>query len=383
VWRATLFVRHQPRHREQERNREQPQLDECKKHVTLPEREQGATRRAETQYCAAANTVASCGNRRALPLALANVILRAPKMASSKRAKNILATTKATSIGSRVCVLALFVLYPLSFSRAQLHSGNARGVTMAQLRYSVRDVEANEKFWIALGGTPAHKLDDSEVVKFPGVLILLSRGEPSGGTEGSVVNHVGFRVPSVDKIIERMKTAGYKTERNAAFPTGNVYTPDGDRIEMLEALTPNLKYTLDDGRKDFEAERNNRAMTAAIEFHHIHYSVPQSSVAEVKAWYVRTFGAVPGLRLHYEAADLPGAEVDILGVTDALAPTKGRTLDRIGFEVANLHDFCQKLQADGAKLTAPYEKRSSGIATAEFTDPWGVTIELSEGLDRL
>jgi catechol 2,3-dioxygenase-like lactoylglutathione lyase family enzyme len=291
--------------------------------------------------------------------------------------------TNATRAGKTAAFVALFVLYPISFAWAQLHPANAVGVTMGQLHYSVRDVEANRKFWIALGGTPAKKLDDMEAVKFSGVVILLSHGEPSGGTEGSVINHVGFRVPSVDKCVERMKTAGYKVERNAAFPTGNVYSPDGDRIELLEALTPNLKYTLDDGREDFEAERNNRAMTTAIEFHHVHYNVPQSSTADVKAWYVQTFGAVPGRRLHYDAADLPGAEVDILGIPEAGAPTKGRTLDHIGFEVKNLREFCKKLQANGVKFTLPYEKHSSGVATAEFTDPWGVAIELSEGLGRL
>lgn len=254
---------------------------------------------------------------------------------------------------------------------------------MGQLHYSVRDVEANRKFWIALGGAPAKTVVDMEAVKFPGVVILLSRGEPSGGTEGSVINHVGFRVPSVDATVARMKNAGYKTDRSATFPTGNVYTPDGDRIELLEALTSNLKFTPDDGRADFEAQRNNRALTTAIDFHHVHYNVPENSVAEVKAWYVRMFGAVPGSRLHYGVADLPGGEMDILGVATALVPTKGRTLDRIGFEVENLAEFCGKLRANGVTFTAPYAKDSSGVARAEFADPWGVTIELTEGLDRL
>jgi catechol 2,3-dioxygenase-like lactoylglutathione lyase family enzyme len=307
----------------------------------------------------------------------------APKTTPRTVAKGVRAMTNVIRAAKAAASLALLILCPLRFSWAQLHPTNATGATMGQLHYSVRDVEADQKFWIALGGTPAKKLDDMQAVKFPGVLILLSHGEPSAGMEGSVINHVGFRVPSVDKCVERMKAAGYKVERNPAFPTGNVYTPDGDRIELLEALTPNLKYTLDDGRTDFEAERNNRAMTTAIEFHHLHYNVSPSSTAEVKTWYVRTFGAVPGRRLHYDAADLPGAEVDILGVPDATASTKGRTLDRIGFEVKNLREFCKKLEANGVKFTAPYEKYSSGVATAQFTDPWGVSIELSEGLDRL
>ncbi len=92
---------------------------------------------------------------------------------------------------------------------------------------------------------------------------------------------------------------------------------------------------------------------------------------------------MPGHRFHYEAADLPGAELDILGVPDALTPTKGHTLDHIGFEVKNLQDFCKKLQANGIKLTTPYENLACGVATDGLRDPWGVSIELSEGLDDL
>ena len=64
---------------------------------------------------------------------------------------------------------------------------------MGHLHYYVRDVAANTRFWVALGGE-ASVLGGSTVVKFPDVLVVLSAGEPSGGTEGSVVNHVAFRV---------------------------------------------------------------------------------------------------------------------------------------------------------------------------------------------
>ena len=35
---------------------------------------------------------------------------------------------------------------------AQLSSPNAAGVAMGHVHYAVRDVEANRKFWLALGG---------------------------------------------------------------------------------------------------------------------------------------------------------------------------------------------------------------------------------------
>ena len=56
-----------------------------------------------------------------------------------------------------------------------------------------------------------------------------------------------------------------------------------------------------------------------------------------------------------------------------LSPSKGRAVDHIGFEVANLQAFCKKLEANGVKLEQPYSKtRHKGFASAMlYRDPWG------------
>jgi hypothetical protein len=64
-------------------------------------------------------------------------------------------------------------------------------------------------------------------------------------------------------------------------------------------------------------------------------------------------------------------------------PTKGRALDHIGFELKNLDAFCKELEAKGVKFDQPYSKtRHRSFASAELTDPWGTSIELTEGLKR-
>src|ERR1019366_8149648 len=66
------------------------------------------------------------------------------------------------------------------------------------------------------------------------------------------------------------------------------------------------------------------------------------------------------------------------GKTDPV-PTKGRAVDHIGLEIKNLQAYCKKLEASGIKLDAPYSKtRHKSFASAELTDPYGVSIELSE-----
>ena len=87
-------------------------------------------------------------------------------------------------------------------------------------------------------------------------------------------------------------------------------------------------------------------------------------------------------RWHYEAVDLPGMNINISGSPESLAPTKGRMLDHIGFEVKNLKAFYKKLQASGVKIDQPYTKLPSGLATVYLTDPWGNYIALTEGLSR-
>jgi hypothetical protein len=111
--------------------------------------------------------------------------------------------------------------------------------------------------------------------------------------------------------------------------------------------------------------------------------LPAGSELRAKAWYAETFGGVAGKRWRYDAVDLPGINMNFSGSPQALAPLKGRRLDHIGFEIANLEAFCKKLAASGVKLDVPYTKQPTGIASAFLTDPWGTYIELTEGLSRL
>ena len=98
---------------------------------------------------------------------------------------------------------------------------------------------------------------------------------------------------------------------------------------------------------------------------------------------MQTFGGVAGKRSNYEAVDLPGVNLNFSGNAAVQVPTKGRMLDHVGFEIRNLEAFCKRLEARGVKFDAPYAKGANGVASAVLTDPWGTSIELTEGLNRL
>jgi len=262
-----------------------------------------------------------------------------------------------------------------------LSAPNTAGDAMCNQHYVVRDVAANKALWDTHGGRSVLFNGTTEGIVFPDVVVLLRQGESTGGTEGSVVNHVAFRVKSLADI----EKAGFAVEYNAQYPgVASVHTPEGERIELFDdELATNLNFTIDGGSNDPVAERHNRKIAVPIIAHHIHLNVPQDQVAAAKEWYATNFGGVRGKRWRYDAVDLPGINLNISGVDAAQAPTRGRMLDHIGFEVTNLEAFCRELEAQGIKLDRPYGKLPSGFGLAFLTDPWGTYIELTEGLRAL
>jgi catechol 2,3-dioxygenase-like lactoylglutathione lyase family enzyme len=79
---------------------------------------------------------------------------------------------------------------------------------------------------------------------------------------------------------------------------------------------------------------------------------------------------------------VPGTNLSFGNASAPRQPTLGTAIDHIGFEIENLREFCQQLEAKGIQFEVPYrEIEALGLAIAFFTDPGGVRIELTEGLD--
>ena len=272
--------------------------------------------------------------------------------------------------------------------RPSLAAPNAAGVAMGHLHYRVRDVAANQKFWMALGGQPVALTASTRfaapgrvILRFQDVLVVLDPGETTGGTEGSVVNHVAFRIPSLAPV----EAAGLTAARLAQFPgVSSVMSPENERIELFENSATNLTFAPDGGIRDAAAERHNRPLTVPVAFHHVHLYTPDAAAAvAAKAWYARMFGGVPGKRAQYDATDVPGINLNFSAAPRATLPTKGRMLDHIGFEVVKLKAFCQRLESLGVMFDEQYAEGRDGVGRASLTDPWGTSIVLTEGLAGL
>ena len=233
---------------------------------------------------------------------------------------------------------------------------NDVGVTMGHWHFASRDAQANKKIFVAMGGTAV--TSGNESVVFPGVRINLTLGNApgSGGSVGSVVNHVGFIVTNVQEQVAKWKAAGVPV-----LPGGNnrldqafVVTPDGVRIEILE----------------------DKTQTMPIRHEHVHFSLPETEIPKAQAWYAKTFGGKPGSRNNAPVVDIPGGQLRFAKADTPQAPTKGRVLDHIGFDVKDVQAFAKKIQAEGIKLDEPIRKNDTGVALTYITDPWGTRIEL-------
>lgn len=244
---------------------------------------------------------------------------------------------------------------------AQLPPGNGKGVSMGHLHLRVSDPDVHKKLWIDALGANVVKTGRLEAYQFPGVQVLLTKGTPAGGTDGCVVDHLGFKVRNLDEIKSRLTAGGARVvSENAKTRQMFIEFPDAIKVEFTE----------------------DKTQSDPVVHDHIHFAVPQ--IDEQRAWYAKTFGAVPGMSGNFKAADVPGVNLRWKASDAKLAGTRGRGVDHIGFEIVNLEEFCKKLEAEGVKFDLPYRSVPQiGLSIAFITDPWGVYIELTEGLGQL
>src|SRR5881296_3437855 len=245
-------------------------------------------------------------------------------------------------------ILPLFAALPVF---AQLAAPNESGISLGHLHLLSKNPEAQKKIWVEAFGAQLTKTGTLELLRLPGIFIIINKAEPSAGSVGSTVDHIAFSVK--DAASMKSKLAFIDVPVNGPF----VSFPDNLRVELLE----------------------EKSQTLPLVMHHIHIATP--GVEVVKQWYVKTFGAGAGTRRDLPAAIFNLGEVDFLPATMPTAPTKGRALDHIGFEVTNLETFCKKLEAAGVRFDAPYrELPNLGLKIAFILDPIGTRIELTEGL---
>jgi catechol 2,3-dioxygenase-like lactoylglutathione lyase family enzyme len=257
---------------------------------------------------------------------------------------------------------------------AQTAAPNPTGISAGHIHIVVADPAAYQKTIISvLGGTPVNA-GPLTMVKEPGIFFIMTQAKgagPSGGSKGSVADHMGFSVKSYAATKAKAVAAGLN----------------------VQELTPNVQAFVTFPNDVIVEIQEDTALPTETAFSHFHLMAPDQNAT--REWYMKTFGGVeaqrrPGLK----GVGIPPGTVDFLGVggrggknKDGSTPTPpaataGRFLDHIGFEVKDLDAFAKKLQADGVKLdSGPTDMtKQFGLKIAFLTDPNGTRIELTEGL---
>ena len=259
---------------------------------------------------------------------------------------------------TNVLVALLFVsTLTAGTAAAQSAPFNQVGLTMGHWHIASKDVEANKKLFLAMGGK-LYMPGGNPLIMFPGLFINLNLGteKGDGATQGSVVNHVGFIVDNVQQRAAQWKAAGVTVlpGNNNRVDQAFVVTPDGVRIEILE----------------------DKTQSVPVRNEHIHLSLPAAEVPKAQAWYAKTFGGKAETRNNAPVVNIPGVQLRFAGADAKQSPTRGRVLDHIGFDVKDHAAFVKKIEAEGIKLDEPVRKGPTGSTITYITDPWGTRIEI-------
>lgn len=262
----------------------------------------------------------------------------------------------------RTLILFLATLLFSGGTFAQLATPDENGLTFGHVHLNVSDVEAHTRLWtehfngVVVPDTPL------AAIRFPNMVLLLREQEPTMGSRETVMDHFGFKVRDIQKFIDKWEAAGLEMGRVFTGAEGqtNAYVtfPDGVYVELQE----------------------DQGLHEEITGYHVHYFT--SGHEELLDWYsehfdleVRPRGSIA------TTTNVPGMNISFGNSNSPRAPTAGTAIDHIGFEVANLEAFCEKLQARGITFDRPYTYiESIDLGIAFLTDPKGVVIELTEGL---
>jgi predicted enzyme related to lactoylglutathione lyase len=252
---------------------------------------------------------------------------------------------------------------------AQVAGPTSAGVSLGAVYYTVPDVAAHKKIWVDIFGAKPVMVGKTEMLKMPGVFIVLNQGQPAAGNP--LVNHLGIWAKDLDPTRAKLTAAGIQTAPKAQF----IDLPNALRLEFID----------DPAGPDAPAA------------HHIHYFVAsQQDALDARAWYMKTFGATensrrnggvpsalltpPGkwISLDFTAAGGRGRG----GAAPAPAPSsnKGTILDRFALEVRGLDAFVKKIETEGVKVTKPVSTSADGLKSAMIVDSLGNDVELIEGL---
>ena len=207
-----------------------------------------------------------------------------------------------------------------------------------------------------------------QAITIPGVVVLFRPQQRTGPSEGTTINHMGLKLLKLSDYTARFDAAGLKYDppRIGRENTPQTYVtgPDTFRMELVE----------------------DPRLPAPVVSHHLHYWLEQP--VDVKKWYVQKLLLKPTMRGPYESGDVPGMNLTLapLGQSESPGRADKRAADgqhRLRHRRPARHTP-RSFRRMGLQFDVPYGRDAElGLMSATLTDPWGVTIRLTEGLNKI
>jgi extradiol dioxygenase family protein len=214
---------------------------------------------------------------------------------------------------------------------------------MGHVHLIVKDAQASKQLWLKLLGTAPASDTSLDGVSMPGMYVWFHQAAPTGGTDGSTIRDLGLRVRDLNAVLERAARANLYS-RGTSRKSAYLLAPEKVMLELTE----------------------DSQMTSDVAADHIHLIV--TDLVSARKWYATRFGnPIPGTRLDFIQSDNP------------MAPTKGRSVDHIGFEVNNLQTYLVGHEVAETNFEIALKGLPGFRPKPTFlVDPWGTRIELTE-----
>jgi catechol 2,3-dioxygenase-like lactoylglutathione lyase family enzyme len=205
------------------------------------------------------------------------------------------------------------------------------------------------------GGEPMTEAPDR--LMYGDVRVIIQRRDNAQPSEGSSVDHIGFSVADLDRLMSRLQSEGAKIttpvrEVAGLFKLAFIEDPWGTRIEVVQD-------------------------PAKLGLHHIHLRAPDPAGA--LAWYSANFGGRTGkLKDRIDGIDFSG--VWLLVAKGDAVPSQGHSIDHIGLRPIDVDASVAAMKTRNVKITTEPRplKLSDGtmVRLAFAEDPAGVRIEM-------
>jgi catechol 2,3-dioxygenase-like lactoylglutathione lyase family enzyme len=200
--------------------------------------------------------------------------------------------------------------------------------------------------------------DHVDRIWFGGTRIIFLENATPAPSRGAAIDHFALSCADVQAQVGALQGSGARVTTPVSDMPGLgryafIEDPWGARIQLVEE-------------------------PGALAFHHVHLSVPDPE--GTRLWYLDRFGGEPA-KLKGRLEGIKYGDVWLFMEQGNTVPSRGHTIDHVGWRMPDLLATAAKLKAKGglAFTTEPKPGPSGAFSPVLMSfaeDPWGVKIEL-------